>query len=44
LSVLGIYQAFGSRSNIDNMDTFRIVQQMPNNRAALTRLWPVSYF
>jgi hypothetical protein len=41
-SILGI-QAFGSRSNIDDKDTFKI-PQMPNNRAALTRLWPVSYF
>jgi hypothetical protein len=35
--------AFGSRSNIDDSDTFKTLQ-MPNSLAALTRFCPASYF
>jgi len=35
--------ACGSRSNIDDSDTFKALQ-MANSRAALTRFTPFSYF
>jgi len=39
---LALY-AFGSRSNIDDSETFRALQ-ISKRRAALTRLTPFSYF
>jgi hypothetical protein len=38
-----IDHAFGSRSNIDDSDTFKTLQ-IPNSLAALTRFCPASYF
>ena len=35
--------ALGSRSNMDENDTFK-ASQMSNSRAALTRFVPISYF
>jgi hypothetical protein len=39
----GEHQAFGSRSNIDDSETFKALH-MSNRRAALTRFTPFSYF